>query len=443
MLIDSGASTRGLSLLSVDDFYPEVHQIIFRAMQAAAQSKHPVDLVTVSAELRRNDQLDSVGGGEYLTALIGKCPTSAHMPRYAKIVLDKSLLRRLVLVGRETESLALEEPDDPQELIAVVTQKMLALIKHGPKRGTEELPGVAAAAYERLLAEMALPAGLRGPRWGIRKLDEIMGGMADRLLVLVEGDTSFGKSSLCRQLVHVSALAAQQECKRFIVYLLEDTKDTWLRFMGGRLCRIPATRLKRGANLTDREEAAVVNAYSELISLDTIHIADDLNHIAEIEADARLQAIQGPIYGILIDHAQLVRSESRDGLEQRFVAVANGLLNLAKDIGAPVILPSQLSRDEQGLTHSKYCRALEEFALVVIEIERAASERKMTPAERRGREDVSLVVKKDRLGPAGYRIEVHNEVDIGLWWDAQEWQEVKGSGGFGRSKEGGKQWWTK
>ena len=99
MLLESEAAARAFAIIGPTDFYREAHQLVCKAMLAVNNRSEPVDLVTVSAELRRMGQLENAGGGEYLTALINKVPTAAHVQRYANIVAEKAVLRRLIVAG--------------------------------------------------------------------------------------------------------------------------------------------------------------------------------------------------------------------------------------------------------------------------------------------------------------------------------------------------------
>ena len=112
MLIEPGATARAFAIVQEQDFYPQAHQTIFAAMQAVRDRGDPVDLVTVSAELRRLDQLEKCGAGEYLTACISKVPTAAHVVRYAGIVAEKSALRSAARLGEDLAKAAYENPAD-------------------------------------------------------------------------------------------------------------------------------------------------------------------------------------------------------------------------------------------------------------------------------------------------------------------------------------------
>ena len=112
MLVEAGATARAMSIVKEEDFYREAHRLIFKAMVDVHSRNEPVDIVTVSAELRRQGRLEAVGGGEYLTALILEVPTAAHVQRYSQIVAEKSILRQMISTGAEIQGLAYDNPED-------------------------------------------------------------------------------------------------------------------------------------------------------------------------------------------------------------------------------------------------------------------------------------------------------------------------------------------
>ncbi len=426
MMIERKATAMGISMVSVDDFYPEVHRLIFAAMVTIDRANTPVDLVTLAAELRRTSQLEICGGGDYLTALIGKVPTAAHIGRYAKIVADKSRARKLIRAGAEIQALGYADPEEPAAAVSAATQKLLLLEETRGGGGLRPLPDVAWETYGRLVKEVALPWSIRGPRFGIPELDKTMGGLGNHLLTIIEGDTSFGKSSLCRQLAYCTAKSLDESEGKVLIYILEDTEDFWMTFSAGRLSGLKGSRLKRGANLNTDEERKLREAHTELMSLDNVMITDDSRYqnIADLIASARLQALRGGVACIIIDHVQMLSAPGVTG-EPMYVEIMSRLLSLAKDLRASIILPSQVTHHEQE-SYSKYCKAIEEFSVATLQIIRAPEKPELTKAQRRNEEDCLIEVKKDRLGPAGYTVEVTNDTAMGTWFGREDSMAYEG-----------------
>ena len=156
MLVDRGAVVRGLAIVKPEDFYREAHRTICAAVVTVQQQGNPVDLVTVAAELRRLGKLESVGGAEYLAALIEQVPTTAHIIRYATIVAEKALLRRFILECGDAQRQAYEQPEDTAEFLAerLARLREVAVEATGGKGARPMSEGIPALAH-RLEAEIA------------------------------------------------------------------------------------------------------------------------------------------------------------------------------------------------------------------------------------------------------------------------------------------------
>ncbi|MGC9319242.1 MAG: replicative DNA helicase, partial [Armatimonadota bacterium] len=207
MLVEAGAVERALQIVSKQDFYREGHRYIFSAIEAVHDSEQPVDVVTVGAELRRRSRLAEVGGGEYLTALIGEVPTTAHVVRYATIVHDKAVLRRLIRAGAELQALAYKNPEDPGAVLGEA-EEIIQDLRENFQGGEGARPALERADEDLawLREQVESPAGVYGMRTGISTIDRKSGGLGDERLVLVLAETKCGKSSLCLQTVLTSAL---------------------------------------------------------------------------------------------------------------------------------------------------------------------------------------------------------------------------------------------
>ncbi len=184
MLIDPEAADRALSIVSQDDFYREAHQVICSAIRTVRESAQALDLVTVGAELRRREKLAEVGGAEYLTALIGEVPTTAHVIRYATIVRDKAVLRTLVRRSEEFQRKAYRQPDDVLALLAEARSEFEALHE-----------SVLAAGGPGYTTAQAAAEALGEITWAWEPW------VPNGFLTVLAGETGIGKSKLALRLV--------------------------------------------------------------------------------------------------------------------------------------------------------------------------------------------------------------------------------------------------
>ena len=195
MLMEAGAVSRAMSIVEEDDFYREAHRRIFSAMRAVEEAGDPVDVVTVGAELRRREQLAVVGGGEYLTRLIGEVPTTAHVIRYATIVHEKAILRRLITAGGEIQALAYDNPDDVSQAL---DQSEQVVFEIAALRSTREYQEIGPLVHEtfRFLEETSRRGdSVTGIPTGLRDFDQMTAGLQNGDLVIIAGRPSMGKTS--------------------------------------------------------------------------------------------------------------------------------------------------------------------------------------------------------------------------------------------------------
>ncbi len=186
MLIEPGATARAMSIVEEDDFYPEAHRLIFRAMSAVAQRNEPVDL----------GHIETVGGGDYLTALIGKVPTAAHVTRYANIVAEKSLLRKLIRAGADIQGLAYENPEDVGEVLDRAEQNIFEVAQRRISTDFVSVGPLVTETFEKLDRIFRQPGYLTGVPTGLRELDKRTAGLQNGDLIIIAGRPSMGKTSM-------------------------------------------------------------------------------------------------------------------------------------------------------------------------------------------------------------------------------------------------------
>lgn len=184
MLMERAATVRALQIVSQSDFYREAHRLIFAAIVAVAEREEPVDVVTVGAELRKKDKLEEVGGGQYLTRLIGEVPTTAHIIRYATIVKERALARQLVEIGQQVQE---ELYRDPDSLTETATSVQSAL--DGIFRQIERVKGRGYMTAREATERIASITWLWEP-W-----------LPNGFLTMLAGETGIGKSTLALRIV--------------------------------------------------------------------------------------------------------------------------------------------------------------------------------------------------------------------------------------------------
>ncbi|MCD6359358.1 MAG: replicative DNA helicase [Armatimonadetes bacterium] len=344
MLVDEGAATRALAITKAEDFYREAHRIIFGAMERLAEHSQAIDLVTVGAELRRQGQLEAIGGAEYLTALIDQVPTTAHIVRYASIVADKALLRRLITVGGEIQALAFEDPDEVDMALDAAEQKIYD-IAHG--RSTSDFQHISPLVnetYQKLEQLSQQRNYLSGVGTGLIEFDNMTSGLQNSELIIIAGRPSMGKTSL---LVNNIAMHAAVKLNIPVaIFSLEMSAHQLAEMLLCGYARVNSWRLRRGK--TNTEDWVRIGMALKELPHAPIYIDDTpAISILEMRSKARRLKAQHDIGLICVDYLQLASGGGRyeDSRHQEISIVARSLKSMARELDVPVVVGSQLSRN--------------------------------------------------------------------------------------------------
>jgi len=190
MLVEPGAATRALAAVSGDDFYREAHRVILEAIAVVHERDEPVDLVTISAELRRVEKLDAVGGPAYLAAIIRETPTAAHVVRYAKIVAEKAALRKLISAGAEIRAIGYSNPPDVDDAIDEAERVIFDVAQRRIERDFVEIRPIVKAAFDVMDQRYHTGEAVTGVATGVALFDEMTAGLQRSDLIVIAGRDS-------------------------------------------------------------------------------------------------------------------------------------------------------------------------------------------------------------------------------------------------------------
>lgn len=409
-LLETAAMDLVAAYLDMKDFYREAHQVIFAAMLEVKSRDEPVDIVTVAAELRRRGKLESVGGGEYLTALIGQVPTAARAARYAKIVHEKALLRDLIRAGSEIQALAYQNPHEAVVAVDSALARIDSIQERCHVNGRSRMMGdleAATEAFDRMERRRNRPYEISTVCFGIEALDRITGGLEDAGYCVLLGDTGEGKTSLLVQIVMQTCWQIQTELtrhdriiealrlggdeasvkaeikrreethkKRILIVGMEEGQWRWhLRmasYAGGfdtRECRNMPTFEDAKARYDDLEKS-YWKAFSDVVAL-PVRFAQDEQTISSIEAEAKRVNRESNLSLIVVDYLQKIGHPDRSlDRVQQLGNIAGRLRKLSERLGCPILATSQVTRNADGVPVTKDSKALMESADATIIIER-------------------------------------------------------------------------
>ena len=346
MLMEQGAVSRAMSIVEEEDFYREAHRRVFSAIRAVDEAGDPVDVVTVGAELRRREQLAAVGGGEYLTRLIGEVPTTAHVIRYATIVHEKAVLRRLITAGSEIQALAYDNPEDLSIALDESEQRIFEIAQQRSSREYEEIGPLVHETFRHLEEASRRGEAVVGIPTGLRDWDQMSAGLQNGDLIIIAGRPSMGKTSLMINNVAMNAALNEQKRVGVGIFSLEMSASQLAEMLLCGRARISSWRLRKGY-ARGEDWKRVVHAVDFIDKADIF--IDDTPSISlmEMRSKARRMKLQHDIGLICVDYLQLVTTGDKrsDNRHQEIGEVARAMKAMARELDIPVVLGSQLSRN--------------------------------------------------------------------------------------------------
>jgi len=341
MLIDRDAIAKVIEILKPDDFYREAHSTIFQVINVLFDKGEPVDLVTVSEELRDRDALDDIGGIAYLTSLANSVPTSANVTYYAKIVEEKSILRKLIRSSAEISKLGYSAD---KELDEILDEAERSIFNISQKRAIQDFSGIRDVlmdTFDDLEKLYDNKGGVTGVPTGFTDLDKMTSGFQDSDLIIIAARPSMGKTALA---LNIAQYAAVEKDVSVAIFSLEMSKQQLVQRMLCCEAQVDNHRLRTGY-LNERDWNKLTDAAGKL-SESKVFIDDTPGiTVMEMRAKARRIKAEHGLDLILIDYLQLMQGSSNSESRQQEVSkISRSLKGLARELDVPVVSLSQLSR---------------------------------------------------------------------------------------------------
>jgi replicative DNA helicase len=345
MLIDREALATAIEILRPEDFYQDIHQIIFRSVAKLYEKSRAVDAVTLSEELRKEGQLERVGGVTYLSTLARAVPTSANVRHYAEIVEAKAMLRNLIQTSTTIVGRAYEGGDDPRNLLDQAEQMIFAIGQHRLRQPYSILKPLLVKAYERLERLYNTGAGVTGVPTDYRELDEITSGLQPSDLIILAGRPSQGKTTLA---VNIARNVAVRHKLPVGMFSLEMSADQLaLRFLASE-GPLDAHRLRSGL-LDDKDFPRIAEAMDRLSEARILIDDSPSLSILELRGRARRMKRDNDVALLVVDYLQLMRGNARsENRQQEISEISRALKALARELEVPILALSQLSRAVEG-----------------------------------------------------------------------------------------------
>jgi replicative DNA helicase len=408
LLLDNGAWDRVGDLLANTDFYRHEHQLIYGAIGALINASKPADVVTVFEHLQNQGKADTVGGLIYLNSLAQYVPSAANVRRYAEIVRERAILRKLVAASDEIATKAFNTQGQAvSSILDEAEQKIFQIGEQGSRmqQGFQDMGSLVVALLDRVEEMSHNPNDITGVPTGFVDLDRQTSGLQAGDLIILAARPSMGKTALA---INIAEHVALHEELPVAVFSMEMGASQLAVRIVGSIGRIDQGRLRTG-RLTDDEWPRLTETIERLRNV-ALHIDETPGlTVSELRANARRLARQcGKLGLIVVDYLQLMSVSSGMSDENRATAIgeiSRGLKMLAKELQCPVIALSQLSRGVESRTDKRPLMsdlresgAIEQDADVIMFIYRDEYYTKEACKEPGVAE---VIISKQRNGPTG------------------------------------------
>ena len=401
ILLDNEGFHQIIEILDAYDFYRDAHRKIFTGMIELYNKNEPADLITLTENLSQKKQLDDVGGASYLSSLVDNIPTAANVLYYAKIVREKSILRKTITAATEIVSRGYQSEEDVDHLLDFAENSIFRISEYQIKPSFYPLREILKGSFltiEKLYERREL---ITGTPSGFQDLDALTSGFQNSDLIIIAGRPSMGKTSFA---LNIARNAAVEKNIPVAIFSLEMAKEQ----IGIRmLCsegKIDAHKL-RGGFLSEGDWPRLTRAAGTL-SEAPIFIDDSAGiNVLEMKAKARRLKKDQKLGLIIVDYLQLMKEKGgAESREQEISSISRSLKALAKELDIPVIALSQLNRrveDRQNkrpqLADLRESGAIEQDADVIIFIYRDEVYNDNSP----DKGIAEIIIGKQRNGPIG------------------------------------------
>ncbi|MBR3138589.1 replicative DNA helicase [Candidatus Saccharibacteria bacterium] len=346
IIIDNDVLPEILNILKPRDFYEPRHQIIYEAISNLYDRHKPVDLLTLSSELKSKKQLDKVGKAEYLTDLSNFVPAASHAKAYAELIEKASTRRRLITAGTEIVKKAYEDDANADDLIGAAEKELFEVSDKIVKSDYVAIDQLLADAFDRIDDLHKNKGALRGLKTGFRDLDKMTAGFQKGDLVIVGARPAMGKTTFAQNLAYNIASINK---KGVLFFSMEMSATEIVDRMISDVSGVDNWKMRTG-NLTDEEFQKIGDALDEMDEL-PIYIDDTSSMtIIELRNKARRAMHDHDIGIVIVDYLQLLQGSDRykGNRVQEITEVSRGLKILARELNIPVVALAQLSRNVTG-----------------------------------------------------------------------------------------------
>ncbi len=342
IMLEKDALTNVIDILKAESFYKDSHNRIYGAIQRLFSRSEPVDILTVTQELKKSGELDLVGGAYYITQLTNRVASAANAEFHARIIAQKYIQRELIRISTDTINDAYEEGSDIFDLLDRAEQNLFGIVQGNIRKNYDKMSTLIKQAIEQIEKAREKQDGLSGIPSGLTSLDRITSGWQNSDLVIIAARPAMGKTAF---VLTVARNAAVEFKHPVAVFSLEMSSLQLVTRLISSESELSGDKIKKGQ--LEEHEFQQLNAKTSKLAEAPLFIDDTPGlSIFELRAKARRLKEQHNIQMIIIDYLQLMTAgnEGRGNREQEISSISRSLKGLAKELNVPVIALSQLSR---------------------------------------------------------------------------------------------------
>lgn len=402
MLMDKNAIVTASEMIQRDDFYQHQYGVVFETMVELYNEGRPVDLVTLQDRLKEKDVPPEISSLTFIKDVIAAVPTSANIRSYASIVREKAILRRLIKVNEEIANTCYAGKEKTEDILAETEKRIFDLLQNRNNSEFVPISQVAMNVLEKIEIAAKSKSTVTGIPTGFTDLDYRTSGMQPSDFILIAARPSMGKTAFVLNVVHHVAVKKKLPC---LIFSLEMSKEQLVNRMLSMESKVDSQTLRTGT-LSDSDWDKVVDGIG-VISQSTLMIDDTPGiSITELRSKCRKMKLEHGLSLVIIDYLQLMSGNGKNGdnRQQEISEISRSLKALARELNAPVVALSQLSRacetrtdHRPMLSDLRESGAIEQDADVVMFLYRDDYYNKDTE-----RPNVAeVIIAKQRNGPIG------------------------------------------
>ena len=344
LMLEKDALTAVVDILTPESFYKDSHKVIYQAILDLFNASEPIDLLTVTNQLRKTGQLEIAGGAYFITELTSRVSSAANIEYHARIITEQAMKREMIHIASEIQRDAYEETTDVFELLDKMEQSLFEISENNIRKNYADMRSIMREAINELEGKKGQKDGLTGVPSGFTALDRVTSGWQKSDLVIIAARPAMGKTAF---VLSVLRNAAVDHNRPVAIFSLEMSSIQLVNRLISSEAELDSEKIKKG-NLADYEWEQLIHKTSKLSSAPLFVDDTPALSILELRAKCRRLKAQSDIQLIVIDYLQLMSGDSKGGnggnREQEISSISRALKKIAKELNVPVIALSQLSR---------------------------------------------------------------------------------------------------